>query len=104
MKGKQQNPTMPLTFVRLFAVTIFLSAFLLFQVQPMISKYILPWFGSTPGVWATALLFFQLTLLAGYTYAHLLVSFLHWRRPGHCSRQLAGTGADRTAYSAGGGT
>ena len=83
MARKRQNKhkqAPPPTFVRLFAATIFLSAFLLFQVQPMIGKYILPWFGSTPGVWATALLFFQLTLLAGYTYAHLLVSFLNWRR------------------------
>ena len=66
--------------VALYATTIFLSAFLLFQVQPMISKYILPWFGSTPGVWATALLFFQLTLLGGYAYAHFVVRRLTWRR------------------------
>lgn len=64
----------------LFAATIFLSAFLLFQVQPMVGKYILPWFGSTPGVWTTALLFFQLMLLAGYAYAHFVVSRLTWRR------------------------
>jgi hypothetical protein len=68
--------------IALFAATIFLSAFLLFQVQPMISKYILPWFGSTPGVWATALVFFQVMLLAGYAYAHLIVSRLPWRRQG----------------------
>ena len=64
----------------LFAATVFLSAFLLFQVQPMIGKYILPWFGSTPGVWTTALLFFQLMLLGGYVYAHFIVSRLTWRR------------------------
>lgn len=64
----------------LFAVTIFLSAFLLFQVQPMIGKFILPWFGSTPGTWATALMFFQLSLLGGYVYAHLVVSYLRWRQ------------------------
>ncbi len=64
----------------LFAATTFLSAFLLFQVQPMVGKYILPWFGSTPGVWTTALLFFQLMLLAGYAYAHFVVSRLTWRR------------------------
>ncbi|MEO2167751.1 MAG: hypothetical protein ABGY42_06445 [bacterium] len=63
-----------------FAATIFVSAFLLFQVQPMVGKYILPWFGSTPGVWTTALLFFQLMLLAGYAYAHFVVSRLTWRR------------------------
>ena len=64
----------------LLAATVFLSAFLLLQVQPIIGKYILPWFGSTPGVWATALLFFQLMLLAGYAYAHFIVSRLTWRR------------------------
>ena len=64
----------------LLAATVFLSAFLLFQVQPIIGKYILPWFSSTPGVWATALLFFQLMLLGGYAYAHFIVSRLTWRR------------------------
>jgi spermidine synthase/MFS family permease len=53
-----------------YATTIFVSAFLLFQVQPLISRYILPWFGGTPGVWSVALLFFQGALLAGYAYAH----------------------------------
>lgn len=53
-----------------FAVTTGLSAFLLFLVQPLISKAILPWFGGGPGVWTTAMLFFQLVLLAGYAYAH----------------------------------
>jgi hypothetical protein len=57
-------------------VTIFLSAFLLFQVQPLIGKVILPWFGGTPSVWMTCLLFFQLLLLGGYLYAHLLVDRL----------------------------
>jgi len=56
------------------AVTIFLSAFLLFQVQPVISKMILPWFGGGPAVWTACMLFFQLVLLGGYAYAHLLVS------------------------------
>lgn len=55
-----------------FAATIFLSAFLLFQVQPLISKSILPWFGGTPAVWTTCMLFFQMVLFGGYVYAHLL--------------------------------
>lgn len=55
-----------------FAATIFLSAFLLFQVQPLLSKFILPWFGGTPAVWTAAMLFFQLVLFGGYLYAHLL--------------------------------
>ena len=53
-----------------FALTIFTGAFLLFQVQPLIGKYILPWFGGGPGVWTTCLLFFQMVLLGGYAYAH----------------------------------
>jgi hypothetical protein len=56
----------------LYAATIFLSAFLLFQVQPLIAKIILPWFGGSAAVWSAAMLFFQLCLLAGYSYAHLL--------------------------------
>jgi hypothetical protein len=59
----------------LYAVTIFLSAFLLFQVQPLIAKIILPWFGGSAAVWAAALLFFQISLLAGYAYAHALTRF-----------------------------
>jgi len=54
-----------------YAVTIFLSAFLLFLVQPIIAKQILPWFGGSSAVWTTALVFFQSTLLAGYAYADL---------------------------------
>src|SRR6185503_832306 len=56
----------------LLPVTIFLSAFLLFQVQPIMGRFILPWFGGTPAVWSVCLLFFQAMLLAGYAYAHLL--------------------------------
>jgi hypothetical protein len=61
-----------------YAVTIFLSAFLLFQVQPLLGRYVLPWFGGTPAVWTTCLLFFQLFLLAGYAYAHAVIA---WLRP-----------------------
>jgi hypothetical protein len=50
----------------LFPVTIFLSAFLLFEVQPMIGRYVLPWFGGGPAVWTNCMLFFQTMLLAGY--------------------------------------
>jgi spermidine synthase len=63
-----------------YAATIFLSAFLLFQVQPLIAKFILPWFGGSAAVWSAALLFFQLVLLAGYFYAHLLIRFLRPRQ------------------------
>lgn len=56
----------------LFALTIFISAYLLFQVQPLISKFILPWFGGSPTVWTTAMLFFQCVLCGGYFYAHVI--------------------------------
>lgn len=56
----------------IFGATIFLGAFLLFQVQPILGKYLLPWFGGTPAVWTTCLLFFQVLLLAGYAYGHAL--------------------------------
>ncbi len=60
----------------LFAGTMFLSAFLLFQVQLIISKYILPWFGGSAAVWTTSLLVFQTLLLAGYVYSHLVAERL----------------------------
>ncbi|MBI2823721.1 MAG: fused MFS/spermidine synthase [Planctomycetia bacterium] len=59
-----------------YAITIFWSAFLLFLVQPMLGKQILPWFGGTPAVWTTCLLFFQVLLLGGYLYAHGLTAWL----------------------------
>jgi hypothetical protein len=67
------------TYHVLFPVTIFLSAFLLFQVQPLIGRYILPWFGGGPAVWTSCLLFFQACLLAGYAYAHWLGSLQNLR-------------------------
>ena len=54
----------------IYAATIFLSSFLLFLVQPLIARLILPWFGGTAAVWTTCMLFFQTLLLAGYAYAH----------------------------------
>ena len=59
-----------------YGVTIFLSAFLLFEVQLILAKRILPWFGGAPAVWTTCMLFFQLLLLAGYAYAHGLAAHL----------------------------
>ena len=64
----------------LFAVSIFLSAFLLFQLQPMIGKFILPWFGGTPAVWSTVMLFFQVLLTAGYAYAYWLIERVKTQR------------------------
>jgi len=57
----------------IFAASIFLSAFLLFQIQPIIAKVILPWFGGSPAVWTTVMLFFQVLLTGGYAYAYWLV-------------------------------
>ena len=68
-----QNTRSSLTSILPYAVTIFTAAFLLFQVQPLIAKYILPWFGGGPTVWTTCILFFQVLLLGGYSYAHLSV-------------------------------
>jgi len=61
----------------LHAATIFLSAFLLFLVQPLLAKQILPWFGGAAIVWTLCMVFFQLVLLLGYAYAHWLA-----RQPG----------------------
>ncbi|HKW64127.1 MAG TPA: fused MFS/spermidine synthase [Candidatus Acidoferrum sp.] len=63
-----RNPSASL----LNGLTIFLSALLLFQVEPLIGKIILPWFGGVAAVWTVCLLFFQIVLLLGYLYAHLL--------------------------------
>jgi hypothetical protein len=65
--------------MRIYAATIFLSAFLLFQVEPMLAKYILPWFGGAASVWNTCLLFFQVLLVIGYLYAHLIGTRLNGR-------------------------
>ena len=64
----------------LYAATIFSSAFLLFLVQPIVSKHILPWFGGSAAVWATCLVFFQSALLMGYAYADRITRWLPPRR------------------------
>jgi hypothetical protein len=66
--------------VRLFGLTLFLSSALLFFVEPMIGRLILPLLGGTPAVWNTCLVFFQTVLLGGYVYAHLLPTWLGERR------------------------
>ena len=60
----------------LFMATIFLSSLLVFSVQPMFAKMVLPLLGGSPGVWNTAMLFFQIMLLLGYIYAHLTSKLL----------------------------
>ena len=59
-----------------YLITVVLSAFLLFMVQPLIGKVILPWFGGSAGVWSAVLLFFQFMLLLGYTYSFLISTYL----------------------------
>ncbi|MEW6742078.1 MAG: fused MFS/spermidine synthase [Planctomycetota bacterium] len=63
----------------LFTLTVFLGASLLFFIQPMVAKHLLPFLGGTPAVWTTCMLFFQAVLLLGYTWAHL-VTRLRTRR------------------------
>ena len=63
-----------------FSFTLFTSATLLFLVQPMIGKMILPLLGGTPAVWNTCMVFFQALLLAGYGYAHISTTLLGVRK------------------------
>jgi SAM-dependent methyltransferase len=65
-----------------YACAIFLGAFLLFQIQPILAKAILPWFGGAPAVWTTCMLFFQSLLLVGYAYAHASARLLRPRMQG----------------------
>ena len=84
-----RGPTRSL--IAVFGVTIFLGAFLLFQVQLLIGKYLLPWYGGVATVWTLCMLSFQLLLLAGYAYSHLLVQQLPHRlqRPLHLTVAIA---------------
>jgi hypothetical protein len=72
--------TSPAVLLRVFAAAIFLSAALLFAVQPMFTKMVLPKLGGTPAVWSVAMVFFQAVLLAGYAYAHALTKYLPGKR------------------------
>src|SRR5262249_28581601 len=73
----------------LFTATTFLSAFLLFFIQPMFAKMVLPLLGGAPSVWAVALLFFQGALLVGYGYAHLLVRYVPAPQTGYVHLALS---------------
>ena len=68
----------------LFTMTMFVGAALLFWVQPLFTKMVLPLLGGSPSVWNTAMVFFQAALLCGYGYAHLLTRHLGARS--QCSR------------------
>src|SRR5216683_985622 len=65
-----------------YGIAIFISAFLLFQVQLIVGKYFLPWFGGTPAMWTTCMFFFQTLLLGGYLYSHAVTSLLSTRTQG----------------------
>jgi SAM-dependent methyltransferase len=73
--GEHVGRTMPL-----FALATFLAAFLAFQVELVIGKAVLPWYGGTPAVWTTCLLFFQVALLGGYAWSHVLIGRARPRR------------------------
>jgi spermidine synthase len=62
--------------VALYATAIFASAFLIFLVQPMVGKRILPWFGGVPAVWTLCLAFYQSVLFLGYAYAHAMIRYV----------------------------
>jgi hypothetical protein len=83
------RPALANVVLPLFALTIFLSALLLFAIEPMFAKMALPLLGGSPSVWSVAMVFFQVLMLAGYSYAHALTRWLsmrvaaavHLRRP-----------------------
>ncbi|MDZ7824422.1 MAG: hypothetical protein U5K75_10575 [Ahrensia sp.] len=75
----QNNTAGHVGILPIFTVTLFLSAFLLFSVQPMFTKMVLPRLGGSPGVWSVAMVFFQTCLLLGYAYAHVLTTYLSHR-------------------------
>ncbi|MEZ5871216.1 MAG: fused MFS/spermidine synthase [Nitratireductor sp.] len=72
--GLDRSSRLPAIAVPLFAATLFVSAFLLFSVQPFFTKMVLPRLGGSPAVWSVAMVFFQAILLLGYGYAHLLTT------------------------------
>ncbi len=73
------------TAMPLYAAAVFLSGLLLFQIQPAIAKAILPWFGGTASLWTVSMLFFEVVLLLGYLYSHLLTTLLRpaWQAAVH---------------------
>jgi len=89
--GPSAVPQRAAASLAIYALTIFLSAALLFQVQLIFAKHILPFFGGVPSVWNTCMFCFQVLLLLGYSYAHLLKTrfTLHQQRILHCFLLLA---------------
>ncbi len=88
-------PKMSRLVAGLFGATIFTSAFLLFSIEPLIAKRILPWFGGSAAVWSTCLVFYQAALLVGYLYARLLTRYLasQWQSATHIALLLGSLAA-----------
>ena len=80
MKASAKLRESRLQILPLLTLSMFLSAALLFLMQPMFGKMILPVFGGAPAVWITSLVFFQLMLLAGYLYVHATLAWLGTRK------------------------
>lgn len=93
LERPRQDEDLDLRPLHGYAIAISTGAFLLFLVQPLIGKYVLPWFGGGPEVWSACLLFFQTLLLAGYTYAHLSARYIPpaWQALVHFVLLLAAT-------------
>src|SRR5215210_8372261 len=75
-KGSPSNTSLMI----LFSITIFVSAALLFLIEPMFAKFVLPSFGGTPAVWTGSMMFFQAALLGSYLYVHATTTWLGARR------------------------
>ena len=86
-------------FMILYACTIFVSDFLLFLIQPIIAKQILPWFGGSAAVWTTCLVFFQCALLAGYQSVRPLSGAASWNKSAGAGSRSAGLAMARGAYT-----
>ena len=86
----------------LFTLAIFLSAALIFAVQPMFTKLVLPRLGGSPSVWSVAMVFFQAALLAGYAYAHLITRYLPGRYRRRPSRGVDARDAGASTRDCGG--
>ena len=99
-KSKASGVVSPGVLLGVFGVAIFLSAALLFAVQPMFTKMVLPTLGGSPQVWSVAMVFFQTALLAGYAYAHLITRNLsgpanrHYPSGGDGGRDLLAAALD----------
>lgn len=90
---RRPNPVTFRTVALVFALTSFLNTFLLFQVQLIVGKYILPWFGGSAAVWTTSVLVFQILLLGEYVYSHLVSEKLPPRTQSNLHLGLLAAGA-----------